>query len=206
MFEEQSLGLKKDNSLCSKRDNPCVRRRTIPCVRRRTILVFEKGQSLCSKKDIPCVRRRTFLVFDGRHSSCSKKDIRCVRRRTLLVFEDDETPIFGRTDLRKGVSEAKFDAEADFDVKKCPAPPKSPENHEILKKNPKNFPKVNFRRQKSESCKSSETRFPEVSRRSDRSSRANGILMWCRIKSRKQMARRQVETVAAAMKIEKRGG
>ena len=49
------------------------------------------------------------------------------------MFEDDETPIFGRTDLRKGVSEAKFakfDAEADFGVKKCLAPPKSTENHE----------------------------------------------------------------------------
>ena len=38
-------------------------------------------------------------------------------------------------------------------------------------KNLKNFPKKNFRRQKIESCKSSETRFPEVSRRSERSSR-----------------------------------
>ena len=59
------------------------------------------------------------------------------------MFEDDETPIFGRTDLRKGVSEAKFDAEADFDVKKCLAPPKSAENREKLeeKKNPKNFRK-----------------------------------------------------------------
>ena len=44
------------------------------------------------------------------------------------MFENDETPIFGRTDLRKDVSEAKFDAEADFDVKKCLAPPKSAEN------------------------------------------------------------------------------
>ena len=30
----------------------------------------------------------------------------------------------------KGVSEAKFDVEADFDVKKSLAPPKSAENHE----------------------------------------------------------------------------
>ena len=82
--------------------------------------MFEEGQSLCSKKDIPCVRTKTFLVF-----------------------EDDETPIFGRTDLRKGVSEAKFDAEADFDVKKCLAPPKWAENREKPKKNPKNFPKKN---------------------------------------------------------------
>ena len=46
-----------------------------------------------------------------------------------------ETPIFGRTDLRKGVSEAKFDVEADFDVKKSLTPPKSAENHEKLRKN-----------------------------------------------------------------------
>ena len=50
-------------------------------------------------------------------------------------------PIFGRTDLRKGVSEAKFDVEADFDVKKSLAPPKSAENHKKPKTNPKNFPK-----------------------------------------------------------------
>ena len=148
MFEE-------GQSLCSKKD--------IPCVRRRTFLVFEEGHSLCLKKDIPCVRRRTFLVFEEKHS--------LVRRRTFLVFEDDETPIFGRTDLRKGVSEAKFDAEADFDVKKCLAPPKSAENHEKPKKNCEKFSEKNFRRQKIESCKSSETRFPEVSRRSERSSR-----------------------------------
>ena len=59
------------------------------------------------------------------------------------MFEDDETPIFGRTDLRKGVSEAKFDAEVDFDVKKYLAPPKSPENHEKLTKNSeKKFEKI----------------------------------------------------------------
>ena len=51
------------------------------------------------------------------------------------MFEDDETPIFGRTDLRKGVSEAKFDADAAFDVKKCLAPPKSVENREKPKRN-----------------------------------------------------------------------
>ena len=41
---------------------------------------------------------------------------------------------FGRTGLRKGVSEAKFDAEADFDVKKSLAPPKSAENLKKTKK------------------------------------------------------------------------
>ena len=61
------------------------------------------------------------------------------------MIEDDESPIFGRTDLRKGVSEAKFDAEADFDVKNCLAPPKSAENREKTKKKiAKNFPKKKF--------------------------------------------------------------
>ena len=44
--------------------------------------------------------------------------------KPVLVFEDDETSIFGCIDFRKDVSEAKFDAEADFDVKRCLAPPK----------------------------------------------------------------------------------
>ena len=38
--------------------------------------------------------------------------------------------ISGRTDLRIGASEAKFDVEVDFDVKKSKKPPKSSENHE----------------------------------------------------------------------------
>ena len=42
--------------------------------------------------------------------------------------------ISGRTDLRIGVSEAKFDVEDDFDVKNSLAPPKSTENHEKPKK------------------------------------------------------------------------
>ena len=87
------------------------------------------------------------------------------------MIEDVETPIFGRTDLRKGVSEAKLDAEADFDVKKSLAPPKSVENLEKPKKNPKKKIDFFFRRQQIENCKSSETRFPEFSRRSELSSR-----------------------------------
>ena len=42
--------------------------------------------------------------------------------------------ISGRTDLRIGVSEAKFDLEADFDVKNSLAPPKPAENYEKPKK------------------------------------------------------------------------
>ena len=55
------------------------------------------------------------------------------------MFEDDEIPIFGRTDLRKGVSEAKFDAEADFDVNKCLAPAKLVENREKAKNKSEKF-------------------------------------------------------------------
>ena len=47
--------------------------------------------------------------------------------------------IFGRTDLRMGVSEAKFDLEADFDVKNSLAPPKPAENHEKPEKIVQNF-------------------------------------------------------------------
>ena len=43
--------------------------------------------------------------------------------------------IFGRTDLRKGESGAKFDAEADFEVRLAAAPQKLGQNSEKL-----NFP------------------------------------------------------------------
>ena len=108
-----------------------------------------------------------FLVFEEGQSLCSKKDIPCVRTKTFLVFEDDETPIFGRTDLRKGVSEAKFDAEADFDVKKCLAPPKSAENREKPKKKSKNFSGKNFGVKKSKVANRPKRVFPKF--RGDRS-------------------------------------
>ena len=41
--------------------------------------------------------------------------------------------IFGRTDLRKGVSGAKFDAEADFEVRSAVALQKPGQNIETLK-------------------------------------------------------------------------
>ena len=79
--------------------------------------------------------------------------------------------IFGRTDLRKGVSEAKFDVEAAGDVKNSKISRKSAENHEKPEVFSKKIPKKFVRRRKIESCKSSETRFPEVSCRSEPSSR-----------------------------------
>ena len=41
-------------------------------------------------------------------------------------------PFFSCTDLRKGVSGAKFDAESDFEVHLAVAPPKSIKNDEKL--------------------------------------------------------------------------
>ena len=51
----------------------------------------------------------------------------------MLLFTSEigrNSSIFGRTDLRKGVSEAKFDVEADFDVEKSKTGSKSTEKHE----------------------------------------------------------------------------
>ena len=156
---------KEGHSLCSKKDNPCVQR--------RIFLVFKEGHPLCSKKDIPCVQRRTSLVFKEGYSLCSKKDIPCVRRRTFLVFEDDKTPIFGRTDLRNDVSEAKFDADVDFHVQKCLAPPKSAENRKQIRK----ISEKKFGVKKSKVANRPKRVFPKF--RGDRSEvrGANGILM-----------------------------
>ena len=76
-----------------------------------------------------------YSLLPGRSTTTHGRNI----DRTEWNTEPTE-PIFGRTDLRKGVSEAKFDAEADFDVKKCLAPPKSAENREKRKKKTKIFP------------------------------------------------------------------
>ena len=80
------------------------------------------------------------MAFAGRSTTTLGRNI----DRTEWNTEPTE-PIFGRTDLRKGVSEAKFDVEADFDVKKSLAPPKSAKNHEKTKKQLRtNFRKKNF--------------------------------------------------------------
>ena len=70
-----------------------------------------------------------------------------LRRSAIGLAEAGNSHFFaisGRTDLRKGVSEAKFDPEADFDVKKSLRPPKSAENREKPKKNREFFSKKNF--------------------------------------------------------------
>ena len=79
--------------------------------------------------------------------------------------------IFGRTDLRISLSGAKFDEEADFDVHSAAGPPKPHQIDEKLIFRSENFADFFFRRRKIESCKSSETRVAEVSRRSEPSSR-----------------------------------
>ena len=53
--------------------------------------------------------------------------------------------IFNRTDLRKGVSGAKFDAEPDFEVHLAIAPPKSMENDEKLSSKAENSSNLFFR-------------------------------------------------------------
>ena len=67
----------------------------------------------------------TGVVSSGRSTTTLGRNI----DRTEWNTEPTE-PIFGRTDLRKGVSEAKFDVEADFDVEKSKIVSKSAENHE----------------------------------------------------------------------------
>ena len=67
----------------------------------------------------------------------------------------------GRTDLKIWPSKAKNLEELEFDVRKSLAPRKSIENYE----KPKKKSEENFRRQKIEICKSSETRVAKVSQR-----------------------------------------
>ena len=87
----------------------------------------------------------------------------CNFRHVFHVF----SAVFGHTDLRKAVSKAKFDAESDFEVRLAVAPPKSIQNDQKLISEPEKKSKQFFFRQKIESCKCSETRVAEVSRRSD---------------------------------------
>ena len=72
--------------------------------------------------------------------------------------------IFGRTDLRISLSGAKFDKEADFDLRSAVGPPKPNQIDENLIFRSENFAEKNFRPRKIEICKSSETRVAEVSR------------------------------------------
>ena len=48
--------------------------------------------------------------------------------------------IFGHTDLRIGLSKAKFDAESDFEVRLAVVPPKSIKNDEKPNSDTENFP------------------------------------------------------------------
>ena len=78
--------------------------------------------------------------------------------------------ILGRTDLRKGVSGAKFDAESDFEVRLAVAPQKPSQN---CKKNDFSARKFRFffRRQTMKRWELSETRFGQVWRQSEPSLR-----------------------------------
>ena len=65
------------------------------------------------------------MTQTGRSTTTHGRNIDRTERNT-----EPTEPIFGRTDLRKGVSEAKFDVEADFNVEKLKIDSKSAENHE----------------------------------------------------------------------------
>ena len=69
---------------------------------------------------------------------------------------------FDRTDLRIGVSGAKFDAESDFEVRSAVAPQKPGQNSEELIFRSENFVDCFFRRRKMKCRVSSETHFPKV--------------------------------------------
>ena len=71
--------------------------------------------------------------------------------------------IFGRTDLRKGVSGAKFDAESDFEVHLAVAPQKPSQNSEQNDFSIRKIRQFFFvRRRKMKCWGSSETRFGKV--------------------------------------------
>ena len=52
--------------------------------------------------------------------------------------------IFGRTDLRKGVSGAKFDGQADFEIRLALAPPKPGQKSKKLRFRSEKFAKKHF--------------------------------------------------------------
>lgn len=75
--------------------------------------------------------------------------------------------IFGRADLRKGVSGAKFDAKSDFEVHFAVVPQKLHKNCEKLIFQAKLLLTIFLGCQKLKCWESSETRFPKVSHRSE---------------------------------------
>ena len=75
--------------------------------------------------------------------------------------------IFGRIELILSVSEAKFDAEADFEVRLAVARQKPRLFGEKRNFSSKLFADFFFRRRKMKRWESSETRFPEFSWRTD---------------------------------------
>ena len=89
-------------------------------------------------------------------------------RFTHTIFEFDD--FWSYRPQNKSIW-SKIDEEADFDVHSGVGPPKPHQIDENLIFRSKNFAFFFFRRRKIESCKSSETRVAEVSRRSEPSSR-----------------------------------
>ena len=78
---------------------------------------------------------------------------------------DPSSGFFGRTDLRISLSRAKFDVEADFDVRSAVDRPKPRQISKNENCDPKISPNFFFQRQRTRRSESSETRFGKVSRR-----------------------------------------
>ena len=101
-------------------------------------------------------------------NSAKKTDI----RNLVEIFVGDpristNPKFFGRTDLSRSLSRAKFDAEADFEVHLAVARQNSHQIDEKLNFRSKNFAEKNFWRRKTKRPESFEKRFGKFSRQSE---------------------------------------
>ena len=148
---------------------------------------------MCSNQSISCVPVRAFPVFQSEHFFCSNQSISCVPIRAFLVLQSEQflcanqriscVPIttFLPSDYFLGHQTSDRPGNLSIRSKKPRGSwfwrPKIPSSSKICRKlrktEKKSEKKVQFffRRQKIESCKSSEARVAEVSRRSEPCSR-----------------------------------
>ena len=126
---------------------------------KRTFRVFHAGHSLFSKQDIASVPAWTSRVFHAGHLLCSTQDISCVPSRTSRMFHAGHQPLLLPSTLAPTINPCSYHQ------------PLLLQNLSKIMGNRKTnlicFSKKEIRRQKIENYKSSETRFAEVSRRSE---------------------------------------
>ena len=109
---------------------------SISCVPVRAFPVFQSEHFFCSNQSISCVPIRAFLVLQSEQFLCANQRISCVQSQHFFPL----TSFWATkrlTDLEICPSEAKNLEEADFDVQKSLAPPKSTKNYEKPKKKTK---------------------------------------------------------------------